>query len=105
MARTSGHDPDQVSGLRKAAVLMVMNWAEASSKVLRSLDEEEVTNISREIARLQALSAEDAEGILEEFIKCRWPTITSCEAVSTTQGKCWSTPTVRSTRNACWTAC
>jgi len=31
------------------------------------LDEEEVQQISREIARIQTLTSEQAEGVLEEF--------------------------------------
>src|SRR5580698_4112133 len=40
---------------------------EASSNILRALDEEEVQDISREIARVNTLAAEEAEGVLEEF--------------------------------------
>ena len=45
-------EAEQISGLRKAAILMVMIGDEASSNILRQLDEEEVQEISREIARL-----------------------------------------------------
>jgi flagellar motor switch protein FliG len=40
---------------------------EASSTILRQLDEDEVQLISREIARVQTLTSDEAEGILEEF--------------------------------------
>ncbi len=56
-----------LSGLRKAAILMVMIGDEASSAILRELDEEEVQHIGREIARVQSLTSEEAEGVLEEF--------------------------------------
>ena len=55
------------SGLRKTAMLMIMIGDEASSEILRQLDEEEVQEISREIARVQTLKSEEAEGVLEEF--------------------------------------
>ncbi len=55
------------SGLRKAAILLVMLGEEASSVILRGLDEDEVQEISREIARVQSLTSEEAEGVLEEF--------------------------------------
>jgi flagellar motor switch protein FliG len=58
---------DQFSGLRKAAILMVMIGDEASSAILRELDEDEIQAISREIARVQSLTSEQAEGVLEEF--------------------------------------
>jgi flagellar motor switch protein FliG len=46
---------------------MIMIGPEASSAILRALDEEEVQTISREIARVQTLTPEEAEGVLEEF--------------------------------------
>lgn len=58
---------EQVPGVRKAAILMVMMGDEASADVLRELDHEEVEEISREIARIQTLTPEEAEGVLEEF--------------------------------------
>ena len=69
MVRTaaSGGDSEQLTGLRKAAILMVMIGDEASSGILRELDEEEVQQIGREIARVQTLTSEQAEGVLEEF--------------------------------------
>src|SRR5271163_5171990 len=65
MARVSG--PEALPGVRKVAILMVMIGDEASSTILRQLDEEEVQEISREIARVGSLTAEEAEGVLEEF--------------------------------------
>ena len=69
MVRTvvAGTDIEPLSGLRKAAILMIMIGDEASSGILRELDEEEVQHIGREIARVQTLTSEEAEGVLEEF--------------------------------------
>jgi flagellar motor switch protein FliG len=67
MVKTSATDVERVPGLRKAAILMVMIGDEASSIILRNLDDEEVQQISREIARVGALTSEEAEGVLEEF--------------------------------------
>src|SRR5580692_1972437 len=58
---------EKIPGLRKAAILLVMLGEDASSNILRGLDEDEVQEISREIARIQSLSSEEAEGVLEEF--------------------------------------
>jgi flagellar motor switch protein FliG len=58
---------EKVTGLRKTAILLVMLGEEASSLILRGLDEDEVQEISREIARVQSLNSEEAEGVLEEF--------------------------------------
>jgi flagellar motor switch protein FliG len=67
MVKTSGNDTERIPGLRKAAILMVMIGDEASSHILRQLDEEEVQEISREIARVGSLTPDEAEGVLEEF--------------------------------------
>src|SRR5271169_1425815 len=58
---------EKLPGLRKAAILLIMIGEEATSNILRGLDEDEVQEISREIARIQSLSSEEAEGVLEEF--------------------------------------
>lgn len=65
MVNISGSE--QISGLRKTAILLVMIGDEASSALLREFDQSEVDEISREIARVQALTPEEAEGVLEEF--------------------------------------
>jgi flagellar motor switch protein FliG len=67
MVKTSATDVERVPGLRKAAILMVMLGDEASGIILRNLDDDEVQQISREIARVGALTSEEAEGVLEEF--------------------------------------
>ena len=67
MVNTKGSEPEKIPGLRKAAILMVMLGDEASSIILRNLDEDEVQEISREIARVGSLTAEEAEDVLEEF--------------------------------------
>jgi len=67
MVRIGEREPEAVPGIRKVAILMIMIGAEASSTILRELDEEEVQNITREIARVQTLTSDEAEGVLEEF--------------------------------------
>jgi len=69
MVKTGDKEPqtERLSGLRKTAILMVMIGDEASSTILRELDEDEIQIISREIARVQTLTSEEAEGVLEEF--------------------------------------
>jgi flagellar motor switch protein FliG len=58
---------EHIPGPRKAAILMVILGDEASSAILKELDEDEVQEISREIARFQALTSDEAERVLEEF--------------------------------------
>jgi len=68
MVRTSASNSSEpILGLRKAAILMVMIGDEASSVILRQLDEDEIQQISREIARVASLTSDEAEGVLEEF--------------------------------------
>jgi flagellar motor switch protein FliG len=57
----------RLSGAQKAAVLMVTLGDQTSAEVLKNLDEDEVASIGKEVARLTALTSEEAEGTLEEF--------------------------------------
>jgi len=63
----TGKPAEQISGIRKAAVLTVMLGEVASAEVFKQMDEDEVGLIGREIARLTTISAETAEEILDEF--------------------------------------
>lgn len=56
-----------MSGVRKAAILLVCLGQEMSAEVLRQLDELEVQKIGQEMARLGKVSGETAEGVLDEF--------------------------------------
>ena len=67
---TAELDADQIegfSGLKKAAILLVTLGEEASSKILKTFSEDEVHVLGREVARLQHVSTESSEKILEEF--------------------------------------
>lgn len=57
----------QLSNLRKAAMLLVVLGEGPSAQLLQQLSEEEVQKISREVAHITAISAEQAETVLEEF--------------------------------------
>ncbi len=54
-------------GLRKAAVLMIILGDQISAEILRQLDEEEVQALGREVARINSISNDQAESVLEEF--------------------------------------
>ena len=56
----------QLSGVRKAAILMIILGEQASTQILREMDEDEVQAIGREIARMSSISSEQTESILEE---------------------------------------
>jgi flagellar motor switch protein FliG len=59
--------PVVLSGVRKAAILMISLGDQASSEILRQLDDEEIQIIGREIARMQSIPTDQAENVLEEF--------------------------------------
>ena len=60
---------DELSGLRKTAILMVLLGDEASSNIFRFLQEDEVQEISREISRLGRIETEMADSVLEDFYR------------------------------------
>src|SRR5512146_2882635 len=58
-----------LNGMQKAAVLLVMVGDQASAEMIKHLAEDEVQLVAREIARLKTISADIAEGVLEEFFQ------------------------------------
>ena len=64
---TTKSESDNLSGLRKAAMLLVVLGEQTSADLLQHLSEEEVQKVSREVARLTAISSEQAEIVLQEF--------------------------------------
>jgi flagellar motor switch protein FliG len=56
-----------MTGVRKAAILLVCMGKEASSRLMAGLRENEVEEISNEIARLGKLEPQDADDVLDEF--------------------------------------
>jgi flagellar motor switch protein FliG len=64
---TNADRPVMLSGLRKAAILMISLGDQVSSEILKQLTEDEVQAIGREVARISAIPAEQAESVLEEF--------------------------------------
>jgi flagellar motor switch protein FliG len=59
----------QITGLKRAAILMVLLGDEASASIFRHLDEQEIQEISKEISRLGKIETEVADQVLEEFHK------------------------------------
>ena len=57
----------KLSGPKKAAIVMVALGSDASSQIFRNLEEGEVESLSTEIARLDNISSEVREAVLEEF--------------------------------------
>jgi flagellar motor switch protein FliG len=56
-----------ISGPKKAAIVMVALGSQASAEIFRSLEENEVEQLTTEIARLDNVAANIREAVLEEF--------------------------------------
>jgi len=59
----------QLSGPKKAAIVMILLGDEASSGVFRHLEEDEIQEISKEISRLGNVTPEIADEVLEDFYR------------------------------------
>ncbi len=58
---------DLLSGMQKAAILLVSLGDQVSAEILRQLEEDEAQKISQEVARVGSITAEQAESVLQEF--------------------------------------
>jgi len=58
---------DQVAGLRKAAILLVLMGPDNAAKVLRQLDESQIEQLTLEIANLGEVKEEEKRQIAQEF--------------------------------------
>src|SRR5215472_9987673 len=56
-----------LSGLRKAAMLLIVLGEETSSELLIQMSEDEIQKVSREVSKITSISAEEAEDLLNEF--------------------------------------
>jgi flagellar motor switch protein FliG len=59
--------PNEITGIRKAAVLLVNMGREASAKILAEMSDTEVEELTAEIVRLEAVGPETSKEVLEEF--------------------------------------
>lgn len=60
-------DSGYLSGVRKAAILMIILGEGSSGDILRHMDEDEIQEIGREITRISSISSDQAEAVLDEF--------------------------------------
>jgi flagellar motor switch protein FliG len=58
---------ETMPSLRKAAVLLVILGEQASADIVQHLSEDDVQLVSREVAKITAISADQAEFVLNEF--------------------------------------
>jgi flagellar motor switch protein FliG len=60
-------ESEALSNIRKAAMLLIVLGEQTSAQLLPQLTEDEVQRVSREVAKITSISAEQAEFVLEEF--------------------------------------
>src|SRR4051812_36042664 len=64
---TTKSEAETMPTLRKAAMLLIVLGEQASADMLQHLTEDDVQKVSREVARITSISAEQAEVVLNEF--------------------------------------
>src|SRR3954469_14033988 len=64
---TNPAEGEALSTLRKAAMLLIVLGEQTSAELLQQLSEEDVQKVSREVAKITAISADQAENVLNEF--------------------------------------
>jgi flagellar motor switch protein FliG len=64
---TKASESDAPTSLRKAAMLLIVLGEQSSAELLQQLSEEDVQKVSREVAKITAISGEQAESVLNEF--------------------------------------
>ena len=67
IANVAPKNQESLTGLRKAAMFLILLGDKSSAEIIKQLSEDEVQQVSREIARLESISADNAESLLEEF--------------------------------------
>ena len=60
-------DMEALSGVRKAAMLLIVLGEQSSADILTQLSEDDIQKVSREVARVTSISSDQAEGVLNEF--------------------------------------
>ncbi|MDQ6665183.1 MAG: flagellar motor switch protein FliG [Acidobacteriota bacterium] len=67
MIANSAKPPELLSGIRKAAILLIILGDKSSAELIKQLEDDEVHLVSREITRIGSITSEQAEAVLEEF--------------------------------------
>src|SRR5579864_9668390 len=63
----NGENGTKISGSQKAAILLVTLGDRLGGEILKQLNEEEVKAVSKAIARLEKVTPNQTESVLEEF--------------------------------------
>ncbi len=67
MAQKAKRVADDISGLRKSAILLISLGEEVSSKIFKKLSDYNIEALSAEIAQTGTVTAEEKQKVLEEF--------------------------------------
>ncbi len=67
IANAVARAPEVLSGVKKAAMLLVLLGDKVSAEMVKQFSDEEVQLVAREVARLESISSDQAESLLEEF--------------------------------------
>src|SRR6204780_2143774 len=67
MILNSKADVEALTGVRKAAMLLIVLGEQSSAEILTQLSEDDIQKVSREVANITSISTEQAEGVLNEF--------------------------------------
>jgi flagellar motor switch protein FliG len=67
MILNSKADTETLTGVRKAAMLLIVLGEQSSAEILTQLSEDDIQKVSREVAKITSISADQAEGVLNEF--------------------------------------
>ncbi|AEV68568.1 flagellar motor switch protein FliG [Acetivibrio clariflavus] len=67
MARSSGGLKSEISGREKAAMLLIALGPERSAEIFKHLKEDEIEQLTLEIANIRTVTPEEKEKVLEEF--------------------------------------
>ena len=67
MILNSKADVEALSGVRKAAMLLIVLGEQSSAEILTQLNEDDIQKVSREVAKITSISADQAETVLNEF--------------------------------------
>jgi flagellar motor switch protein FliG len=65
--RAQKRDAEQITGPKKAAILLISLGTDVASRVFKSLSDEEIETLSSEIAQTGTVSADRTRAVLEEF--------------------------------------
>ena len=93
---------EALTSTKKAAAIIVALGAERASEVYKYLSEEEVEQLSLEIAKLDRLSPEEMQSTVEDFYGLCITQKVINEAASSTPRTCWKRPSASSKPPPLW---